>query len=208
MTSKTHILNVSLRKQMTENILKLTKFDVAERQLNQAIALFFNGGDAVSIHTLAEAATQVLYDIRAKHGGVSLFRDSDRIREERKKEWLSYAFKSRNFFKHADRDGDEIHEFKDIFNHFSLLDATNLYLAAKKSWTPETLLYFSWFSLSYPHLLKKEDDMSVYIEQWQSGTDRIDPSDLPTIATYLKELRSGSRSISGVSLILGARSEG
>ena len=35
---------------MTEDIIKLTKFDVAERQLNQAIALFFGRGDAVSIH--------------------------------------------------------------------------------------------------------------------------------------------------------------
>lgn len=183
--------------------LKLTKFDVAERQLNQAISLFFSGGDPVSIHTLAEAAAQVLYDIRSRHGGTSLIRDSDYIREERRKEWLSYAFKSRNFFKHADRDGNDVHEFKDVFNHFSLLDAVNLFLTAKKSWTPETLLYFSWFSLSYPHLIKKDSDMSVLVEQWQSGVNQMDPNDLPTISACLVELRSGRLVMPGVSLELG-----
>ena len=36
--------------------LLLSKFDVAERQLLQAIRLFFKEEDEVSIHTLSEAA--------------------------------------------------------------------------------------------------------------------------------------------------------
>ena len=182
--------------------LLLTKFDVAERQLNQAIRLFFSRGDEVSIHTLAEASAQVLYDTRAQHGGGdSLIRDSDRIRPERRKEWLSYAHKSKNFFKHADRDPGEAHEFKDIFNHFSLLDAVNLYLTAKKSWTPETLLYFGWFSLSYPDLLKKDDHaFSTLVDQQLNGGDPIDPNDYAAIAGCIDELRSGRRSIPGLIL--------
>lgn len=182
--------------------LLVTKFDAAERQLNQAIRLFFSGGDEVSIHTLAEASAQVLYDTRVKHGGGdSLLRDSDRIRPERRKEWLSYVHKSRNFFKHADRDPSEVHEFKDIFNHFSLLDAVNLYLAAKKSWTPETLLYFGWFSLTYPDLLKKDDHAFVtLVDQQLYGPDPIDPADYSAIAGCIDELRSGRRSIPGLAL--------
>ena len=40
----------------------LTKFEVAERQLLQAINMFFREDDPVSIQTLAEAANQVLHD--------------------------------------------------------------------------------------------------------------------------------------------------
>jgi hypothetical protein len=193
---------------MNATELRLTKFDVAERQLNQAIALFFGGGDPVSIHTLAEAAAQVLYDIRSQHGGTSLTRDSNLIREEKKKEWLSYVFRSRNFFKHADRDANATHEFKDTFNHFSLLDATNLYLTAKKAWTPESLLYFSWFALSYPHLIKKGDEMAHLVEQWQRGANAIDADDFPTIEACLLELRTGRLKIPGLSLELGLPREG
>ena len=77
----------------------LSKFDVAERQLNQAIHLFFENGDPVSVHTLSEAAAQVLYDIRHKFGAESKIRDSDIIKPEFKKEWLASLFSSRNFFK-------------------------------------------------------------------------------------------------------------
>ena len=69
-------------------------------------------------------------------------RDSDRIRPEYKKEWLNAVLRSRNFFKHADRDADEIHEFKEEFNHFSIMDAVNMYLTAKANWTPESIIFF------------------------------------------------------------------
>ncbi|MCI0917470.1 hypothetical protein JNA64_09870 [Pseudomonas stutzeri] len=59
----------------------LTKFDAAERQLLQAIRLFFREEDAISIHTLPEAASQILYDIGKETGIKSMFRDSDRIRK-------------------------------------------------------------------------------------------------------------------------------
>lgn len=184
---------------MPTSCLQLTKFDVAERQLNQAIRLFFSSGDEVSVHTLAEASAQVLYDTRTQHGGgTSLIRDSDWIRPERRKEWLSYAHKSRNFFKHADRDGTETHEFKDIFNHFSLLDAVNLYLEAKRSWTPETLLFFSWFVLTYPDLLKNGNGLSSFVAQHLSGADPIDPTNFSAIAECIDELRSGRRSLPNV----------
>jgi hypothetical protein len=190
---------------MSTSSLLLTKFDVAERQLNQAVRLFFSGGDEVSVHTLAEASAQVLYDTRAQHGGgTSLIRDSDRIRPERRKEWLSYAHKSRNFFKHADRDAVETHEFKDVFNHFSLLDAVNLYLTAKKVWTPETLLFFGWFVLTYPDLLKKDDyAFPAFVDQHLNGTDPVDPTNYSAIAVCIDELRSGRRSLPGVTLELG-----
>jgi hypothetical protein len=70
----------------------LSKFDVAERQLLQAIRMFFGEEDPVSIHTLAEAAAQVLNDIGEKYGARSFLRDSDIIREDKRKEWLARPY--------------------------------------------------------------------------------------------------------------------
>lgn len=88
-----------------ETVLTVNKFDVAEKQLHQAINLFFSGGDAISIHTLSEASSQVLYDISKQESDqASLLRDTSWVKAEHKQDWLRALTKARNYFKHADRD--------------------------------------------------------------------------------------------------------
>jgi hypothetical protein len=195
---------------MSTDSWQLSKFDVAERQLLQAIRLFFQRGDEISVHTLAEAAAQVLYDTKELHGGgSSIFRDSDRIRPERKKEWLQHVFRSRNFFKHADKDAASLHEFKASFNHFSLLDAVNLYASAKRAWTPETLAFFCWFSLNYPSIVKDDDPMLVsLIRSNLSGPDPIDVTNLEGWSACIEELRSGRTYLPNITLNMGVPGEG
>jgi len=188
---------------MNTETWKLSKFDVAERQLLQAIRLFFSRGDEVSIHTLAEAAGQVLYDTKAVYD-ISIIRDNHAIRPEGRSEWFKRVFRSRNFFKHANEDAHELHEFKATFNHFSLLDAVNLYTSVKKSWVPETLLFFSWFVLAYPGLLKDDDPViNAFLRSAFTGANPIDIHDFPHWAACLEELRSGRHSLLGVVLPLG-----
>lgn len=139
----------------TEKILHLTKFDVAERQLLLAIRLFFDEEDEVSIHTLTEAASQVLRDIGKEKGAKSLILDNDLIRPEKKAEWLRITASSRNFFKHADRDANSIHKFNASLNEMHLYDAVNIYASLKNQWVPETLVFFAWFIKEYPDLLDK-----------------------------------------------------
>lgn len=139
--------------------LALNKFDVAERQLLQAIRMFFREEDPVSIHTLAEAAAQILNDISPDFKAIQLFRNADYIREESKKEWFYHLSKSKNFFKHADRDKDAIHEFNDINNHFSLFDALNKHVQIKRKWMPETVAFWGWFCMEYPDLIKEDAEM-------------------------------------------------
>lgn len=135
--------------------IKLTKLDAAERQLNQAIKLFFAEDDAVSIHTLAEAASQVLADIGKTLGVESLARDSNLIREEKKKEWLKAIFTSRNFFKHADKDPNSVHDFNPQMNVYTLLDCVCMHVDITKKWTPETHMYLVWCELAHPELFEK-----------------------------------------------------
>ena len=105
--------------------MKLTKTEVATRQLDTAIKLFFDAGDAVSIHTLAAASLTVFGDILEQIGQTSW-------REQTLKEYpnltkpqfLKILRTAQNFFKHAARDHDESLEFSDTHNDAMIWIAT------------------------------------------------------------------------------------
>ena len=77
----------------------ITKQEVVSRQLETAIALFFCDDDAISIHVLASAASQILYDV-CKHKGKVSIRDvwQDYIVEEHQKDWRALTTRAYNYF--------------------------------------------------------------------------------------------------------------
>ena len=183
--------------------LLLSKFDVAERQLLQAIRLFFKEEDEVSIHTLSEAAAQVLCDIGGEYDVKSILRDSDRIRPERRREWLAVVSKSRNFFKHADRDKHNVLEFKSIFNDMSILDAVTMYQTIKKRWTPETILFLMWFGLRYPDLLLEDSDLKTALDSLAAKDYASNQDNKASFAWAIDNLRSGDLTIPNVVTYMG-----
>ena len=139
--------------------MRLTKFDVARRQLRSAIRLFFLDSDPVSIETLAGAANGVLRGMAVGRNVQSYLHDSDLIKPEFRKEWFNFLHESQNFFKHADRDADALLEFNPEWVKFVLLETCHLFrnLAAHKDFKQrqlkEAILYELWFSLAYPQYL-------------------------------------------------------
>jgi hypothetical protein len=185
-------------------ILFLSKFDAAERQLLMAIRLFFEGADPVSIHTLAEAASQILYDIREQFGAKSMARDNPSVRVDKKKEWLQILFKSRNFFKHADRDQTEVHEFNDEVNDFAIFEAIHLYATIKDKRVPETYLFQIWFTLKYPHLLLDGQYKDAF-DKMAGDTPGLSHRDLTFFLRTLTKLRSGTAQVENMSLSMGLK---
>lgn len=59
----------------------VSKLEAAERQLDAAIRLFFAREDAVSVHTLAAAAYQVIIDI-CKQRGIERELEDSKILDE------------------------------------------------------------------------------------------------------------------------------
>ncbi len=53
--------------------IRVSKLNAARRQLNCALELWFSDKDEVSVHTLAAAAHQIIYDISKKKGVQDLF---------------------------------------------------------------------------------------------------------------------------------------
>ncbi len=59
-----------------------------------------------------------------------------------------------NFFKHADRDPDEVLDFRPEATTFLLLECMILYQLLTGRMLREGHVYVTWFSLAYPKLLK------------------------------------------------------
>jgi hypothetical protein len=105
--------------------ITVTKIGAARSQLIEAIRLFFEQRDPVSIHTLVGASLQILHDhiddvsiVWDKN--LFLHKDTIFIKDEYRKEWHAKVNEARNFFKHADRDlrdGKTIIEFEASLHH-------------------------------------------------------------------------------------------
>lgn len=104
--------------------MRLSKHQVAIRQLDTAINLFFDGRDVVSVHTLASAASAVFADL-VKASGQERWRD--RIVASfpgQEDEVIRTLRRAENFFKHADRDHDDELEFDETTNDETIIVAT------------------------------------------------------------------------------------
>lgn len=139
-------------------IITIGKLDAARRQLATAITLWFGSGDPVSIHTLAYAAYEIIHAIskRRNPSRCGLLFDSAIVKDEYRKEWGLFIKGHANFFKHADKDGDAVIEFRPIFSEmFILFSIAGIKLCGERQSDEESAFMF-WFSFHKPHLLTDE----------------------------------------------------
>ena len=144
--------------------IAVSKLDVARRQLETAIKLFFYDGDFVSLHTLAAAAFNVLNDLSRQAGeDKKSIRDEllHHVREDKRKVFLDQLRKTENFMKHADRDPDETHSFDPGLSTFFLIDAVRCYWKITGEHTLVTEAYFLWFMTEHP-------DVFVLAEEYRA----------------------------------------
>ncbi len=133
---------------MNEHLL-LNKFDVAKQQLETAIELYFHEKDPISIHTLAGAARQIIFDINKKQNGLPMTTDLHFKNKEDEKTYLKALKESMLFFKHAKEDTEEIHLFNSGRNDFFLYDACEKYRTLAKEKNPYMEIFEVWFKFKY-----------------------------------------------------------
>jgi hypothetical protein len=134
----------------------ITKLAAAQRQLRTAARLFFEAGDEVSIHTLAAAARQLLYDLlRAARKKSPMQESFDLvIKPEGKKIFLQAMARAENFFKHADRDPRSDLDFNPEETQHILFECAVAYHALTGRHLRELYAVLLWYVLEYPQLLK------------------------------------------------------
>ncbi len=146
--------------------MRVSKVGAARSQLLEAIRLFFEQRDAVSIHTLVCAAMQILHDHidegTAWDNNLLFHFDSIYINDEFRAEWKSHINDPANFFKHADRDiksGRTAIEFNTAVTRFYILEAIRCLRIIESDsfvFSPEFRTFTAWYALKYPQHLKTE----------------------------------------------------
>jgi hypothetical protein len=148
---------------------KITKQEAASRQLQTAIVLFFCDDDTISVHVLASAASQILYDV-CGHLDHTSFRDKleDYIVDEFKKDWRVLMKKAYNYFKHAKDDPfDELEQFDANSNKFLIWGACVDYCTAYtiKEAPHEIISYIAWFIATHPNMMRRDHPLTTIIRE-------------------------------------------
>lgn len=135
---------------------KVTKKDAARRQLHTAVRLFFAEEDSIAVYTIAGAAHELLRTLVKRQGGSSFIVDSEFIRPERRQEWFKIMNRPRNFFKHSDRDPDDVLDFKPDTTAMWLFDCVIMYGRLTGEWTKECKVFHVWFMVTFPEMIARE----------------------------------------------------
>lgn len=107
--------------------IKISKLEAARSQLETAIALFFENGDPVAVHTLACAAYDVIDNVNHSRGGKDMFvkRRYTQLPGRPNRAALNSV---QNFFKHADKDPEAELEFFLVITEPIMADACRTYM--------------------------------------------------------------------------------
>lgn len=133
--------------------LHVSKLDAARRQLETAIQLYFSNADPVSMHTLAAAGYNVVRDVGSNRGtDPMLLKEKilDDVNPDAKKLFRNKLNEAENFFKHADRDHDTVHNFDPALTEVFILDACDQYYRLTGEGPPLFKVFRSWFIATHP----------------------------------------------------------
>ena len=138
--------------------MRITKIEAARRQLITAIRLFFDGGDRVSVYSLASNAWEVI-DVLCTSAGVESF--SKQARENLPAgHTLNYYINEpcRNFFKHAKQDPnpDSSVELREPDVAAILFLAVEDYIRLRQGGPVEAQVFQAWYIAVFPE--KVADD--------------------------------------------------
>jgi hypothetical protein len=140
----------------------VTKIDAARRQLITAIRLFFDGGDPVSVYSLASNAWEVI-DVLCMSAGVASF--SKQARENLPAgHTLKYYINEpcRNFFKHAEQDPNPDSSVELLGANVTaiLFLAVEDYMRFRQGGPVEAQVFQLWFIAAFPEKVTQDDPVA------------------------------------------------
>jgi hypothetical protein len=147
-----------------DSVLKVSKIDAARRQLRTAITLWFVDGDPVAIHALAFAAYEIYHFVSKKRDPYrrDLLLDTDWIKDEFRRDWEKVIKKNVNFFKHADRDPDDIAELDTGMNEWFIIYAIMGRQLCGEGQSQEESDFMWWFHVHRPNYLTDAGRKFIY----------------------------------------------
>jgi hypothetical protein len=139
--------------------IEVTKLDVARRQLETAIWLYFTGGDPVSIHTLAAAALESIRSSAKAKGVMNIRNMTDFVVKPKYRKMMHRKFKeTENFFKHGGSDESQEYSFNPQETDGVLLDGCLTYEGLNRTQTPIMKAFSWWFILNNPSVYNAQPE--------------------------------------------------
>jgi len=151
-----------------QNKLLLSKLDVAKRQLETAIKLYFSEDDPVSIHTLSAAAYNILRDLGKNTGANPMMIKQMFLKfviPGKENVLRNKINEAENFFKHADKDHELTLNFDTSLPEFFIVDAVNQYCQLTGEDTIWFKLFRGWFIASHPDLFNFPEHTSQQLSR-------------------------------------------
>ena len=153
--------------------MQLSKIDVAKRQLTTAIRLFYANADPVSVCSLACNAWEIVDSLCRRNDIGSLSIETEKRLPDDGSLRHQINNPVRNFFKHADRDPDEmLSGFDDAFNDTMLILGVEDYIRLRNKSPIEFQVYQMWYFANYPDKLSKSF-ADCYIQDVQESFPSI-----------------------------------
>jgi len=152
--------------------LMISKFDAIRAQLDAAIELYFVTDNIVATHTLTAAAYNLLRDIAKKERSKHPFLKSgflETLTNEESKQIKEFLNKPENFFKHADRDPNDLLPFDPEQTEIMLIDACS-YFKNKNIKKPKNYKIFkAWIGEIKNSISKDSRFLEKFIGTLKSG---------------------------------------
>lgn len=135
---------------------KIDKLKTAEDQLRTAIDLFFNEQSPVAIHNLTHASHEILDSLcnhRGLEGGIIREGFKKYIKPEHHKTVHDKVMEAKNFFKHADRNPEDVLVWNSKVSEYFIWDAISLYSRLTGEYKLAEFIIFSlWFRMNHEDL--------------------------------------------------------
>jgi hypothetical protein len=141
----------------------ISKLDVAKRELEHSIKLFFLSGDPVVLHLVVSSCQQIFHDL-CKHKNIDYFlKIALQMVKTEKRSLVSFKFKEAyNFFKHANRDPKKVIEFHPESNQYIIWECIDIYYSLTKETTGLMQAYRAWFYMRFSDLLLETTDKETF----------------------------------------------
>jgi hypothetical protein len=138
--------------------ITISKLEAAQRQLQTAIVLWFNGGDPVSIHALVYAAYEIIHAVskRLNPNRRDLLFDSRVIKDQHRSEFNLLLKKHANFFKHGNRPQDEKIEFAPVASELFFIYSIVGLSTCRVPQTDNEAAFLMWLQIHNPDFLSDE----------------------------------------------------
>jgi hypothetical protein len=150
--------------------IRVSKVEVARRQIELSIRLLFQNEDPIGIHSLAAAGFRILRDLGSVKTDSEINQYLKHIIKPgmEGKFWQSFN-RAANFFKHAERDPDDMLEnVQEEVNDVLILFACLYYRDIGYEWTAEMLTFVAWYIVLNPEVLSYFQDDPVMKQMLES----------------------------------------